>query len=195
MEPDHELVPDDQPQPGDSGPRQPRTSWWRPLAAACVIAGLLAAAGAVGYALITVTRHLSGASSPSGNPAQGGTASASPSASPPVLPGTPSGPLQVIKVYTYQQGAMVFVDIYYADRDNNAGGFGFMGVDGSRIAEVNYPFSSPGDGIVETGSITYPFNEGCGTAQHHSDSIEVWVTDTAGKRSPPSTPVHLACAP
>jgi hypothetical protein len=87
------------------------------------------------------------------------------------------------------------VDIYYTDTDNEANGFGFTGVDGSRIAEVTYPFSSPGDGIVEPGSITYPFNEGCGTAQHHSDSIEVWVTGTAGKQSRPSTPVQLACAP
>jgi Protein kinase domain len=194
IQPDHQLVPDDQPQPGDSGGHNPRLPWWRQLAAACVIGGLLAASGAVGYALITVTRHLSSASA-SGNPAEGPTptSSAPTIASPPAPPGALSGPLQVTKVYTYQQGTMVFVEIYYTDRDNNADGFGFMGVDGSPIAEVTYPFSSPGDGIVETGSIRYPFDEGCGTGQHRSDSIEVWVT-AAGKRSPRSAPVRLACA-
>jgi len=193
LEPDDQPVPGDQPQSGDSGRDTPRRSLWRPLVAACVV-GLLAAASAVGYALITA-RHPSGTSSASGNPAQRptATASASTSASPSVLPGAPSGPLQVTKVYTYQQGAMVFIDIYYTDRDNNATGFGFTGVDGSSIAEVNYAFSSPGDGIVEPGSITYPFNEGCGTTQHRSDSVDVWVTGAAGKRSPPYPPVHLAC--
>ncbi len=169
---------------------------WRPLAAACVVGGLLAASGAVGYALLNLTRHPSNASSASGNPAQGlqATVSALPGASSSVLAPGSSGPLRVTHVYTYRQGVTVLVDIYYAGQDN-ANGFGFMGVDGSRIAEVNDPFSSPGDGIVETGSITYPFNEGCGTTQSRSDSIEVWVTDAAGKRSPPSKPVHLTCAP
>jgi serine/threonine protein kinase len=194
VEPDHQPVADDQPQPGDGGDHNPRLPWWRQLAAACVIGGLLAASGAVGHALITVTRHLSSASA-AGNPAEGPTATSSAStiASPPAVPGVPSGPLQVTKVYTYQQGPMVFVEIYYTDRDNNADGFGFMGVDGSPIADVTYQFSSPGDGIVETGSIRYPFDEGCGTGQHRSDSIEVWVT-AAGKRSPRSAPVRLACA-
>jgi serine/threonine protein kinase len=197
LEPDDQLVPDGQPQSGDSGRGKPRGSWWRPLAAACVVGGLLAATSAVGYVLITGARHPSGASSASGNPAQGTTAaaSASASASPSALPGAPSGPLQVTKVYTYQQGVTVFVDIYYTDRANEAAdGFGFMGVNGSPIAEVNYAFSSPGDGIVEPGSITYPFDEGCGTTQQRSDSVDVWVT-AAGKRSPPYPPVHLACAP
>jgi serine/threonine protein kinase len=188
-EPDHQLVPDDQPQSAGSGGDKPRRPLWRPLAAACVVAGLLAASGAVGYALITA-RHPSGGSSASGNAAEGPT-SAPTSTSPSELPGTTSGPLQVTKVFTYQQGVSVFIDIYYTD--NNADGFGFMGVDGSRIAEANYLFSSPGDGIVETGSIIYPFNEGCGTNQSRSDSIEVWVT-AAGKRSRPYAPVHLACA-
>jgi Protein kinase domain len=194
IEPDHQLVPDDQPEPGDGGGHDPRLPWWRQLAAACLIGGLLAASGAVGYALVIVTRHLSSASSPAGNPAQGSTVTSSaPTIAPPsALPGAPSGPLQVTKVYTYQQGTMVFVDIYYTDRANHADGFGFMGVDGSPIAAVTYTFSSPGDGIVETGSIRYPFDEGCGTGQHRSDSIEVWVT-AAGKRSPRSAPVRLAC--
>jgi hypothetical protein len=166
---------------------------WRLLATACVVAGLLAASGAAGYGLTTVTRHLSGASSASGNPANDPPATATSGS--PSVPRGPSGPLQVTKVYTYQQGVTVFVDIYYTDQGNNANGFGFMGVKGSPIAEVNYLFSNPGDGVVETGSITYPFNEGCGTSQPRSDSIEVWVSNTAGKQSPPSKPVHLACAP
>jgi hypothetical protein len=187
LEPDDQLVPGDQPQWGDSGRRKPRGPLWRPLAAACVVGGLLAACGAVDYALITATRHS----------AQRLTATtpALTSASPPALARTASAPLDVTRVYTYQQGVTVYVDIYYTDQSNNANGFGFMGVDGSPIAEVNYPFSSPGAGIVETGTITYPFNEGCGTARQRSDFIEVWVTDTAGKQSPPSKPVHLACGP
>jgi serine/threonine protein kinase len=187
LEPDDQLVPGDQPQWGDSGRRKPRGPLWQPLAAACVVGGLLAACGAVDYALITATRHS----------AQRLTATtpALTSASPPALARTASAPLDVTRVYTYQQGVTVYVDIYYTDQSNNANGFGFMGVDGSPIAEVNYPFSSPGAGIVETGTITYPFNEGCGTARQRSDFIEVWVTDTAGKQSPPSKPVHLACGP
>jgi serine/threonine protein kinase len=193
MKPDQQLLPDDQPQSGESGRDEPRMPWWRQLAAACVIGGLLAASGAAGYALSTGIRHLSSASSPSGNQARGPTPTASAIASPPALPGAPSGPLQVTKVYTYRQGAMVFVDIYYTDPDHNANGFGFMGVAGSRIGDVHYSFSSPGAGIVETGSITYPFDEGCGTAQPRSDSIEVWIT-APGKQSPTSQPVRLACA-
>jgi hypothetical protein len=88
---------------------------------------------------------------------------------------------------------MMYIDMYYTDQGNNADGFGFTGVDGSPIGKVNYPFSSPAAGIIETGSITYPFNEGCGTAQQRSDSIEVWVNDAAGARSPAKV-VHLACA-
>jgi serine/threonine protein kinase len=186
LEADHQLIPGDQPQSG-AGPRRPL---WRPLAAACVVGGLLAASGAVGYALLIANRQPSSASSASGNPATEPTATGPTSAS--GFPGTASGPLQVTRVFTYQQGASIFIDIYYTD--SNADGFGFMGVDGSRIAEANYPFASPGDAIVETGSITYPFNEGCGTNQERSDSIEVWVT-AAGKRSRPYPPVHLACAP
>jgi hypothetical protein len=167
-------------------------SWWLSLAAACVVVGVLAATGAVGYALAAAARHPSSASSAAGNPAQGLTATAS-TGVPPSVPAS-SGPLQVTKVFTYQQGVTVFVDIFYTDRGDNAEGFGFTGVDGSHIAAASYQFSSPGDGIVETGSITYPFDEGCGTAQQHSDSVEFWVTDAVGRRSPPYPPVHLACA-
>jgi hypothetical protein len=186
-EADDQLAPGDQPQWGDSGRRKPSSPLWRPLAAACVVGGLLVASSAVGYALMTVTRDLT--KEPTA------TAPAPTSASPSVLPRTLSGPLGVTRVYTYRQGVTVYVDIYYTDQGNNANGFGFMGVDRSPIGELNYPFSSPGAGIIETGSITYPFNEGCGTAKQRSDSIEFWVTDAAGKRSPPSKPVLLACAP
>jgi protein kinase-like protein len=184
-EPDPQLIPGDQPQSGD----KPRRPWWRPLAAACVVGGLLAAAGAVGYTLLIANRQPSSGSSASGNPATEPTAAPTSTSG---FPGPASGPLQVTRVFTYQQGASVFIDIYYTD--SNADAFGFMGVDGSRIAEATYSFASPGDAIVEPGSIIYPFNEGCGTNQSRSDSIEVWVT-AAGKRSPSYPPVHLACAP
>jgi serine/threonine protein kinase len=181
MEPDDQLGSGDQLQWGDSDRQKPRSPLWRPLAAACVVGGLLAASSAVGYALFT--RHP--AKEPTANPP------ASTSASPSVLP---SGPLDVTRVYTYQQGVMVYVDIYYTYQGNDANGFGFMGVDGSPIGEANYQFSSPAAGVIEPGSIIYPFNEGCGTAQQRSDSVEVWVDDTTGARSPAKV-VHLTCAP
>jgi len=89
---------------------------------------------------------------------------------------------------------MMYFDVYYADPGNNAVGFGFVGADGSSVGQKNYPFSSPADGIIEPGSISYPFNQACGTPQRRSTSLRVWVNDTAGTRSN-AVVIHLSCPP
>lgn len=100
---------------------------------------------------------------------------------------------QIISVGTYQQGASVYFDIHYADPAQDAAGFGFLGVDGSRWVEETYPFSSPGPGIVGPQSIAYPLDLGCGTPDQHDAQIEAWIYDTAEASSQPVT-IHLACA-
>jgi hypothetical protein len=95
-------------------------------------------------------------------------------------------------VGTYQQGALVYFDVHYADPGHNAVGFGFVGVNGSRWAEENHPFSSPSFGIVGTDSIAYPFNEACGTAQQYASYVQVRIHDTAGVHSEPVV-IHLVC--
>jgi hypothetical protein len=86
----------------------------------------------------------------------------------------------------------MFFVIHYSNPGNNADGVGFEGVDGSSVAEQYYPFSSPADGIIETSSITYPIDQGCGTSQQHSNRIKVWVTYGAGARSK-SVTISLVC--
>jgi hypothetical protein len=100
---------------------------------------------------------------------------------------------RIISVGTYQQGVWVYFDIHYADPGQDAAGFGFLGVNGSRWVEQTYPFSSPGPGIVGPDSIAYPLNLECGTAEQHDAEIEAWIYDTAGASSQPVT-IHLACA-
>jgi hypothetical protein len=87
---------------------------------------------------------------------------------------------------------MVYVEISYADTGNNAEGFGFVGVNGTSQPEESYSFSSPSDGIVEPGSITYPFNQECGTTQQHASYVKAWIYDSAGARSK-SVVIHLVC--
>jgi hypothetical protein len=117
---------------------------------------------------------------------------------PSTAPGQPSGspaplqPPQITSVETYQQGELVYFSITYADPDNDAEGFGFVGVDGSGWAEENHPFSSPSYGIVGPDSIAYPFNLECGTAQAYQSQVEAWIYDTAGVRSQPVV-ITLAC--
>ena len=109
------------------------------------------------------------------------TASASPTASPSPTP-SPSGSTsdlppvpQITRVDTYHHGAWVYFDVYYADPDQDAWGFGFMGGNGSRRAEETYPFSDPHRGIVGPDSIAYPANLECGTARQHKAEIEAWI--------------------
>jgi hypothetical protein len=140
-----------------------------------------------------------------GSPATSPTTSTSPPApvtvSPPQTPHTQSTPPstpatrpvpQIASVGTYTQGALVYFDIHYTDPGHDAEGFGFVGVNGSRWAEENHPFSSPSYGIVGTDSIAYPFNEACGTAQQYASYVQAWIYDTAGDRSTPVV-IHLIC--
>jgi hypothetical protein len=192
LDPGYQPEPGYQPQ-GDDSAGKPRSRSWRPLAAACVIVGLLAASGAVGYALLGATRH-----SPGSATAAMGTSSATGSA-----PGrTPSSPAGVsggstvpviTSHYTYQQGTQMFFEIYYANPGKNADGFGFVGVEGSSVGEQNYSFSSPADGIIEVGSIAYPINQGCGTLHPRSNHVKVWVNYNAGAQSK-SVTIPLVCS-
>jgi hypothetical protein len=86
---------------------------------------------------------------------------------------------------------MVF-KIYYSDPGNNADGFGFVGVDGSSVGEQNHPFSSPADGIIETGIIAYPISQGCGTSQPRSNHVKVWVNYGTSHQSK-SVTIPLVC--
>jgi hypothetical protein len=97
-----------------------------------------------------------------------------------------------MSVSTYRQGVWVYFDVYYADPGQDAQGFGFMGVNGSRWVEESYPFSSPNRGIVGPDNVAYPLNLECGTAQQHRAEIEAWIYDTAAARSQPVV-IRLAC--
>jgi eukaryotic-like serine/threonine-protein kinase len=111
------------------------------------------------------------------------------SSSPATKPAVP----QITSAGTYTQGVLVYFDVRYADPGHDAEGFGFVGVRGSGWAEENHPFTSPSYGIVGTGSIAYPFNEGCGTAQQSDSYVEAWIYDKAGDRSTPVV-IHLVCS-
>ncbi len=87
---------------------------------------------------------------------------------------------------------MVYVEISYTDTGNNAAGFGFVGANETSQPEENYPFSSPSDAIVEPGSVTYSFNQECGTIQQHASYIKAWIYDSSGTRSK-SVLIHLVC--
>jgi serine/threonine protein kinase len=183
------------PQQAGEGDGQPRGRLGRPLVAACLIGALLAASGVVGAALVELTRHLT-ASSPGTQGATTGPSPGSGNTSRPAStqsPGSSSERPEITNYYTYQQGEMMYFNVYYTDPGNNAAGFGFEGVDGSKVAPQTHPFSSPAEGIVEPGSIIYPLNQECGTPQHHSSVLRVWIYDTAGVSSNAVT-VHLVCA-
>ena len=94
---------------------------------------------------------------------------------------------------TYTNGVDVYFSIDYDDPGHDAEGFGFVGVDGSGWAEESHPFSSPSYGIVGPGTIAYPFNLECGTAQAYQSQVEAWIYDTEGGRSQPVV-IQLVCA-
>jgi serine/threonine protein kinase len=168
----------DQP-PEDVG-YAPPSPWYRPLVAVCVVA-LLAVAVAVGYSLTVLTWHPGGTSS--------GPAPSSASA----LPGPfTTGPLRITDTYTYQQGAIVYVRLYYAN-PGSAAGFGFAGTAGTSLAQQTHPFASPGDAIVEPNTITYPFNQGCGTSKPSASYVKAWLYSNTNVRTR-SVVIHLVCA-
>ena len=186
------VPPDAQPQPDAQSPpdaqRRPggaRRRSWRPLVTASAITGILAASGATGYGLTAATQHQPDKSSLSQMEAKMDTRPAparAPAASPPHITGT----------FTYQQGEVVFFEIFYSDPGRNAAGFGFVGIEGSDWPVQNYPFSNPASGIVETDSIIYPLNQGCGTGLEYTSTVKAWIYDTSGTFSKPVV-IHLAC--
>jgi serine/threonine protein kinase len=120
--------------------------------------------------------------------------STQPAAPPPsTQPAAPPAVPEITSVGTHTQGVLVYFDIQYSNPGNNAVGFGFQGVNGSGWAEETHPFTSPSYGIVGTDSISYPFNEACGTAQQYSSYVEAWIYDSAGASSTPVV-IHLVCA-
>jgi serine/threonine-protein kinase len=110
--------------------------------------------------------------------------------SPPPPP--PPPPPQITSVQTFTQGVFVYFRMYYADSDNDAEGFGFVGVNGSGWAQEQHPFSSPSYGTTGPGWIEYPFNQGCGTANAINTYVKAWIYDTKGTDSH-SVVIHLVC--
>jgi Protein kinase domain len=177
------------PRPGDpAAPVRPRRRW-RPLVTAAAVAGLLAATGAAGYGFTAATRPQPGTAPLS---QADDNLAAAPGRPPPGRHASPPSVPRITGTFTYQQGQMVYFEIYYADPGQDAKGFGFVGVDGSDWPPQTYAFSDPADGIVEAGSVAYPLNQACGTGLEYTSSVKAWIYDTAGQRSQPVV-IHLAC--
>ena len=135
----------------------------------------------------------SSTASPSPSPSM--TVSPSPTASSSPSPGESPSPTPAPEITgsaTYREGTWVYFDVQYEDPGNDARGFGFMGVNGSRWMEATYPFSSPDEGIAGPDSIAYPLDLECGTAGQHGAEVEAWIYDTAGRSSQPVR-ISLAC--
>jgi hypothetical protein len=253
---------------GPAGPaaRPSGRRWWRPLTAAGVTSGVLAASVAVSFALSPAGSHPSTtrlapraaaaptlttappapavpgtrpaaaprvsspargpraainpvvvavgtqrrarppsptASAATPPPAPSPTASPSPSPSTTVSPTAPSSPSpgespsptpapEITGSATYREGTQVYFDVQYEDPGNDARGFGFMGVNGSRWTEATYSFSSLDEGIAGPDSIAYPLDLECGTASQHGAEVEAWIYDAAGQSSQPVR-INLAC--
>ena len=200
------------PDPPPSGPNRKRPRrLWRPLAAAWLVGGLLAASAGAGYALAAAGRHTappsaqartatsqasSRAASPSlaaARPHTALTPSPSPSATPATSPSSPPPPAPAITLTgTYRHGGMVYFYIYYTDPGNDAKGLAFVGVNGSPYMLQKHPFSNPEGGIVATYYVAYPLNLQCGTGKQHDGYVKAWIYDAAGAPSQPVV-IHLAC--
>ena len=115
-----------------------------------------------------------------------------PSSPPPSASPSPVPAPEITGSATYREGTWVYFDVQYADPGNDARGFGFMGVNGSRWMEATYPFSSPDEGIAGPDNIAYPLDLECGTAGQHVAEVEAWIYDTAGQSSQPVR-ISLAC--
>ena len=102
---------------------------------------------------------------------------------------------QILTASTYWVGRLVYVSLTYADPGNDAAGFGFAGVNGAKWPAESYSFTDPdpAGAIISAGSISYPFDLGCGLAQPGRAAVKAWIYDTAGDRSRQVT-VTLACA-
>jgi len=117
---------------------------------------------------------------------------AAPSSPPPSASPSPAPAPEITGSATYREGTWVYFDVQYVDPGNDARGFGFMGVNGSRWMEATYPFSSPDEGIAGPDNIAYPLDLECGTAGQHVAEVEAWIYDTAGQSSQPVR-ISLAC--
>jgi hypothetical protein len=174
----------------EAGAGLPRRRW-RPLVTASV-AGVLVAGAAAGYGTNAATGHQAGRSSfaaAAGGPQAAERIDAGEAR--PVRHARPRPP-RITAAYTYQQGKMVFFEIYYSDPGHDAAGFGFVGVHESDLPEKVIPFSRPGAAIVEAGIVSYPLNQGCGTGLEYTSSVKAWIYDKTGARSKPVV-IHLAC--
>jgi eukaryotic-like serine/threonine-protein kinase len=117
---------------------------------------------------------------------------AAPSSPPPDASPSPAPAPEITGSATYREGTWVYFDVQYADPGNDARGFGFVAVNGSRWMQATYPFSSPDEGIAGPDNIAYPLDLECGTAGQHVAEVEAWIYDTAGQTSLPVR-ISLAC--
>jgi hypothetical protein len=101
---------------------------------------------------------------------------------------------RITGTYTYRQGKMVYFGIRFSDPGHIAEGLGFIGIDGSRGPRQIYPFSSPSPAVIETNSVSYPLDQGCGTDAEHTSTIKAWIYGSMGIHSQ-SVIIHLSCAP
>ena len=174
---------------GEPHPGATRRRAWRPLITASAVAGILAASGAAGYSLNAATPPRPGESALSPPEAR---MAAHPAGLEPTR--APDAPLpRIIGTYTYQRGQMMYFVISYSDPGHTAAGFGFVGANGSDWPRQHYPFSRPGDGIVEANIIAYPLDQACGTGLEYASDVRAWIYDTAGTSSK-SVVIHLVCS-
>jgi hypothetical protein len=100
---------------------------------------------------------------------------------------------RITSVSTYRQGVWVYFDVHYADPGNDAQGFGYNGLNGTRWVAGSYPFASPNRGIVGARTVAYPLDLECGTAKQHKADIEAWIYDAAGAGSQPAV-INMSCS-
>jgi serine/threonine protein kinase len=190
MEPGPESAPRkpaDAEVPSRPRPGGARSRRWRPLITAPAIAGLLVASGAAGYGVIAAQHQRDGSAL-----AQAGSKIGVQRGAPAHRRVSSAAPPRIAGTFTYQQNEMVYFEISYSDPSHDAAGFGFVGVQGSDWPEQHHSFSDPADGIVETNSISYPLNQGCGSGIEFTSTVRAWIYDSAGNRSKPVI-IHLAC--
>jgi hypothetical protein len=183
MKPRSEPAPAVAGQPGKPRARGARQHPRRLITASAVAVILGASAG---YGLNVVTQHQRDADRAL---TQIGAGMAARPAGPVPSPPAP----RITHAFTYQQGSRVYFDINYSDPGHNAAGFGFVGVQGTALREQDYLFSNPADGIVAGNTIAYPLEQGCGTGQEFTSTVEAWIYNKAGVRSKPAI-IHLACS-
>jgi hypothetical protein len=82
--------------------------------------------------------------------------------------------------------------ISYSDPGHNPAGFGFMGYNGSSWPRQHHSLSNLAAGFVEANTVSYPLDQGCGTAFEYTSDITAWIYDSAGHRSKPVN-IRLTC--